>query len=323
MSKRDQFQRHVKPTGFIRTVMSIYIHKAPICIIGICIVIGMMFISPPTYLNDFLSKEVTHTSVSAFYEDKQLGQEVVVDKQIVSEIKVVKSEAAAPLAPVITVPVKEGYTLIEVPRENTITTEGGDFVSDEASFIEYTDTDEVSHNNTSEILIPVSIKNEAKDANDEFELSDQVQGLKNQLQESLREAEEFGDKERIEIARNELRIFDNTVSAEIDFRIVDEDGEKSGFWRSRREDGPKQFFLVVEAVHEGEAVNWAVRDFDSSKVISVAKFGLQVNEDVFRHFSDDKKKDGRIDTSKIGIKPVGNVLPIWNVKTNGETIAGF
>ncbi|MCV9963846.1 DUF6384 family protein [Pararhizobium sp. BT-229] len=137
-------------------------------------------------------------------------------------------------------------------------------------------------------------------------------------------AEAKGDASARKSAKAELDMFEATLNTLIEFRIVDRKGEKPGFWRTLvGDDATKQFFVVVEAVVDGKTVNWAVRDADSGKVVSGAKFGLRVDEKTFAELSADKKDDGRIGRMAVGLKPVGRITPVWSIKTDGETITGF
>jgi hypothetical protein len=140
----------------------------------------------------------------------------------------------------------------------------------------------------------------------------------------LDEVRAEGDANGVKSAKAELDMFEATLDTPIEFRIVDRSGEKPGFWRTLVNDAKtKQFFVVVEAVVDGKAVNWAVRDADTGKVVSRERFGLRVDEKTFSGLSADKKDDGRIDNMVVGLKPVGRITPVWSIKTDGETITGF
>lgn len=133
-----------------------------------------------------------------------------------------------------------------------------------------------------------------------------------------------GDANGVKAAKAELDMFEATLATAIEFRIIDRNGEKPGFWRTLVDDAKtKQFFVVVEAVVDGKAVNWAVRDADTGEVVSGARFGLRVAEKTFADLSADKKEDGRIDNMVVGLKPVGRITPVWSIKTDGETITEF
>lgn len=140
----------------------------------------------------------------------------------------------------------------------------------------------------------------------------------------LEDVQARGDANGVKTAKAELDMFEATLDTAIEFRIVDRKGEKPGFWRTLVDDAKtKQFFVVVEAAVEGKPVNWAVRDADSGKVVSGARFGLRVDEKTFADLSADKKDDGQIDNMVVGLKPVGRITPVWSIKTDGETITEF
>lgn len=145
-----------------------------------------------------------------------------------------------------------------------------------------------------------------------------------QLKARVTEFEAKGNGKALDAARAELSMFESTLRTEIEFRIVDREGERAGFWRTPVGDpSNKQFFVVVEPIVDGQVVNWAVRDADSKRIVSRPKFALRVDEKTFSELSDDKKENGRIDNMVVGMKPVGRITPVWNIKTDGEAITGF
>lgn len=159
---------------------------------------------------------------------------------------------------------------------------------------------------------------------DERELSPEDAEVYNRLVSTMAEAETSGDRKRIAAAEKELTMFQATLDVAIEFKIVDRPGENSGFWRSPTEDGrQKEYFVVVEAMVDGEAVNWATRDADTGKIVSSDKFGLRVDQETYSELSADKLSNGRIDRRSVGLKPIGRIGPVWNIKTDGETITGF
>ena len=148
--------------------------------------------------------------------------------------------------------------------------------------------------------------------------------LRERLVSRLTEARGKDDPEAVRMAESELSMFDSTLRTEIGFRIVDREDERPGFWRYEKgNESNRQFFVVVEAVVEGERVNWAVRDADSGRVVSGPRFALRVDEQTFAGLAADKKDNGRIDGMAVGIKPVGRIAPVWSIKTDGTTITGF
>jgi hypothetical protein len=155
-------------------------------------------------------------------------------------------------------------------------------------------------------------------------MSDEDAVVYQRLHKRLVDAKANGDVSAVKSAQAEIKMFEATLNTLIEFQIVDREGEKPGFWRTLvGDDSTKQFFIVIEAVVDGETVNWAVRDADSGKIVSGPKFGLRVNEDIFAELSQDKKSDGRFDRTTVGLKPVGRITPVWSIKTDGETITGF
>lgn len=155
----------------------------------------------------------------------------------------------------------------------------------------------------------------------EPEVSDADRDLFDRLKRNVVNARAGGDQKRLHAAQAELDMFKATVEAVIEFRVVDRKDEKAGFWRMPAgSPADRQFYLVVEAVVDGEIVNWAIKDADSGRIVSARKFGLKVDEETFTRFSVDKKEDGRIGNGIVGIKPKGRITPVWSLKTDGQTI---
>ena len=343
MSTNAKIKRHVKPSRKMRIVVATYIHRKSVFITGICIVTGALFISPPSYLQSLMPVESTQDKLVVFSPSENMqfltglskalnkvGAETPAQATIEEPFKVLATED---LNNNLNQPIRNVTPQVEVLHAANALPQGGtmngETISNKASFIQTSTIEEPSPTleDPTKYIIPTAVpKSNTEMASlkprEEIMAMD-VQNLKNRLLKSSSDAKKSGDNARIEAAKQELVVFENTIAAEIDFRIIDREGEKSGFWRAESQDGPKQFFLVVEAVYEDESVNWAIRDFDTNAVVSTSKFGLRVDEEVFRQLSDDKKEDGRINTQQIGFKPVGSVSPIWNVETSGETITGF
>lgn len=147
--------------------------------------------------------------------------------------------------------------------------------------------------------------------------------LRSQLAGRLEAARKSEDKSAAEQAKRELEMFDATLSTEIDFRIADDGDKRTGFWRAKSQSGPKQYFVAVEAFADGKKVKWSILDSDTGKIVAVDRFGLEVDEKTFAAIAADKKADGKIDKADIGLKPVGRILPVWAVNTDGTTIAGI
>lgn len=141
---------------------------------------------------------------------------------------------------------------------------------------------------------------------------------------ALARATSAGPAKAVDDARAQLAMFDATLAAVIEFRVVDRTGEKAAFWRAPK-DNPtaKQYFAVVEAVADGEVAGWAIQDADTGKVVSVRKFGLEIDETTFKRLADDKREHGSITSGSVGIKPAGRITPVWSVRTDGKTVSAL
>ncbi len=82
-----------------------------------------------------------------------------------------------------------------------------------------------------------------------------------------------------------------------------------------------QWFLVIEAVNkQGNAIPVHVQSMDTGDIKEVKKWAIQVSEQDFKHFSDEKMKKGKIPDLTIGVAPNDHTSPQWSVQTTGSMI---
>lgn len=105
----------------------------------------------------------------------------------------------------------------------------------------------------------------------------------------------------------------------VTYRVVDRDGEKSGFWRMRgKDESTKEWFVVVEAIDsKGTAIEMPVMSADTKEIKQVSKWAIRVTEKEFMRLSDEKKTNGVIADATIGEASSRTTPPTWNVDTAG------
>lgn len=109
---------------------------------------------------------------------------------------------------------------------------------------------------------------------------------------------------------------------DVRYQIIDRDGEKAGFRRMKdKNPDTTQWFLVIEAVDaRGKAIPMPVMSMDTGEVKVVTKWAIQVPENDFMKFSDEKKKTGKIANTVIGTAPSNQTEPKWSVNLTGNML---
>jgi hypothetical protein len=109
---------------------------------------------------------------------------------------------------------------------------------------------------------------------------------------------------------------------DVRYQIIDRDGERAGFRRMKEKDPETtQWFLVIEALDgAGKAISMPVMSMDTGEVKLVTKWAIQVPENDFMKFADEKKKSGKIANTVIGTAPSNKTEPKWSVKLTGNML---
>ena len=117
----------------------------------------------------------------------------------------------------------------------------------------------------------------------------------------------------------ELRI---TVEQAYTLQIVSRPGEKSGIWRiPEANPDARNYYIIVEAVSaDGSLLQVPVVNEENGRIERVSKWGLRVDEDVFRRIAADKQDDGIIQQRKFGVKHSGKLQPDYSISTTGAAI---
>lgn len=112
------------------------------------------------------------------------------------------------------------------------------------------------------------------------------------------------------------------VSADLEIRIADGDGVKSGFWRTM--DGHDQHFVIVEAIDgTGKPYGWNVRDMDTGYLSRVDRWAVWVSADEFARLSAEKAISGSLANTVAGTKKPGSARIEWKVATDGRALADW
>jgi hypothetical protein len=131
-----------------------------------------------------------------------------------------------------------------------------------------------------------------------------------------------GDEENARAALESLHDLRTAVAQAYTLQIVSRPGEKSGVWRiPAANPDARNYYIIVEAVSaDGRVQQVPVLNEESGRIEHVSKWGLRVDEDVFRRIAADKQDDGIIQQRKFGVKQSGQLEPDYLMPTTGAAI---
>jgi len=101
------------------------------------------------------------------------------------------------------------------------------------------------------------------------------------------------------------------LRAQYTLKIVSKEGERSAFWRvpdTNRD--ATNYYLIVQAIGtDGTALTLPVTSEETGLTENVATWGVRVPENTYRAVENDKRDDGIIERSTLGIKDYGFLEP--------------
>lgn len=105
-------------------------------------------------------------------------------------------------------------------------------------------------------------------------------------------------------------------------KVVSRPNEKSGVWRIPDVNtNARNYYLIVEAIDDnGKPLTIVVTNEESGKASSVKSWGLRVDQRVFNIVAEDKRDDGIIQRSVVGVKERGKLKPSYSIITSGDAI---
>jgi Family of unknown function (DUF6384) len=143
-----------------------------------------------------------------------------------------------------------------------------------------------------------------------------------QLYKTARTALENGDEAGAQTAFESLRDLYDTLQQAYTLQIVSRPGEKSGVWRvPEANPDARNYYIMVEAVlPDGRTLQVPVVNEENGRIERVSKWGLRVDEEVFRRIAADKQDDGIIQQREFGVKRSGQLKPDYRIATTGAAI---
>ncbi|MBU1174552.1 MAG: hypothetical protein KKH72_04040 [Alphaproteobacteria bacterium] len=106
-------------------------------------------------------------------------------------------------------------------------------------------------------------------------------------------------------------------------RVINRDGERSGFWTFPEINvDATNFYLVVEAVDSttGAVLSLDIPNEETGASETVSVWGLRVPEQTYRMIETDKGDDGIIQKDVVGVKQYGFLDPDYTVAVLGGTL---
>lgn len=131
-----------------------------------------------------------------------------------------------------------------------------------------------------------------------------------------------GNREGAEAALADLTVIRDTLRQVFDVRIVNREGEQSGFWTIPEVNtAATNYYVVVEALDEdGTPLKLPVLNEENGETEVVDKWGLRVPESVYRTVEADKRDDGIIQGNIVGLKQYGFLEIDYTVPVLGGAV---
>jgi hypothetical protein len=116
-----------------------------------------------------------------------------------------------------------------------------------------------------------------------------------------------GDRQGAQQAIDQLTAIRDQLREEYTLRIVNREGEKTGFWTFPKVNtAATNYYVVVEAIDpHGTALTLPVTDEETGKTEKVSIWALRVPESVYRAVESDRLDDGVLERGVLGIKEFG------------------
>ena len=131
-----------------------------------------------------------------------------------------------------------------------------------------------------------------------------------------------GDQEAAQAGLDSLRELRSRLEQAYTLQIVSRPGERSGVWRvPDANPDARNYYIIVEALAaDGRPLQVPVVNEETGRTERVSKWGLRVDEDVFRRIAADKQDDGIIQRREFGVKRSGRLQPDYRISTTGAAI---
>jgi Family of unknown function (DUF6384) len=116
-----------------------------------------------------------------------------------------------------------------------------------------------------------------------------------------------GERERAQLAIDDLTRLRDTLRQEYTLRVVNRPGADSGFWTFPEVNTEAtNYYIVVEPIDPtGKVLSLPILNEETGQTQTVAMWGVRVSEEYYNAVVEDKKDDGIIQHNIVGIKQYG------------------
>lgn len=124
----------------------------------------------------------------------------------------------------------------------------------------------------------------------------------------------------------ETRPAPGIAGQEVEFRIVQGPGIKSGFWIGNKEDASvRRFFVIVKPfLADGTGVNWKFTNIADGSAVDTDTMAVEVTEDAFIALAKESKELGAVKDPVLGRGIGGSKSVKWRIPSvQGNLLAGW
>ena len=131
-----------------------------------------------------------------------------------------------------------------------------------------------------------------------------------------------GNRAGAETAVADLVALRDRLRQEYTLRVVNESGERSGFWRTPEiNTAATNFYIVVEALDpDGNQLSMPIMNEETGSTEVVARWGVRVPKSVYDTVAADKMDDGIIESDEVGRKSDGFLSVEYNLPVLGGAV---
>ncbi|MDC9823202.1 DUF6384 family protein [Devosia sp. ZB163] len=128
-----------------------------------------------------------------------------------------------------------------------------------------------------------------------------------QLRERGKKAAAEGNRAGAEQAIAGMTALRDKLRQEYQLRIVNREGQKTGFWTFPEVNtAATNYYVVVEAIdNDGKALTLPVTNEENGQTENVSTWGVRVPESTYRSVEADKRDDGIVQRNVLGLKEYG------------------
>ena len=143
-----------------------------------------------------------------------------------------------------------------------------------------------------------------------------------QLRARGKTAASEGNRDGAEQAIASLTGLRDQLRQEYQLRIVNREGQKTGFWTFPEiNTAATNYYVVVEAIGaEGKPLTLPITNEENGQTENVAIWGVRVPESTYRSVENDKKDDGIVERSTLAVKEFGYLEPSYVMPVLGGAV---